>query len=414
MTHPLDSVDFEDAARVRRLVAARRDLHRHPELGFEETRTAGVVAAALRDLDIPAQTGVAKTGVLGLIEGRLPGPTVLLRADMDALPLTEVAEHDYSSEAPGKMHACGHDAHVAILLETARVLHGLRDRLPGRVKLCFQPAEEGPGGAEPMIAAGALEDPRVDFAFGLHVWNNLPRGEVGLMPGPIMAAADTFDCRITARGGHGAAPHQTPDPIVAAAAAVQAWQALLSRESDPLQPTVLSVCRFDGGTTYNVIPSRVHLQGTVRTFDPAARAEFPARMERVLDGVASAYGCGHRFDWRAQYPATVNDPRVVDLVREVLAAMPDRLADSPAARPCMGAEDMSFFLREVPGAFVFLGSGRPGDADPPPHHNEAFDIDEGCLPRGVELMCRVAWRLLEAGAPTAPDAPPTATHPAGG
>lgn len=391
----LDAGVFHHPELTARLVAVRRDLHQHPELGFQEVRTAGVVAKRLGELGIPFEAGIAGTGVLGLIEGALPGPTVLLRADMDALPLPEASDAPYRSLVAGKMHACGHDAHTSMLLGAAEVLQARRHQLPGRVKLCFQPAEEGPGGAEPMIAAGVLQAPEVHYALGLHVWIELPTGDVGILPGPMMAAADTFECRVTSRGGHGAAPHRTRDPILAAAAVLQAWQAVVARETDPLQPAVLSVCQIQGGFAENIIPSEVLLRGTVRTFDDALRAEIPRAMRRILEGVTRAYGCGHEFTYDHLYPATVNDPRIAEEMRAVVDAMGDHLATSAAARPCMGAEDMSYFLRQVPGCFMFLGCARPGDEDPAPHHSNRFDVDEGCLPHGVELLVRGALRLLE-------------------
>lgn len=391
----LDSVDFHAAERRERLVAVRRDLHQYPELGFEEERTAGIVAERLRELGIPCTEGVARTGVVGLIQGGRPGPTVLLRADMDALPLPEGNDVPYRSRVPGKMHACGHDAHVSILLEVAEVLQGLRAELPGTVKLVFQPAEEGPGGAKPMIDEGVMKDPRVHYALGLHVWVEIEVGGVGILPGPAMAAVDVFDCTITALGGHAAAPHQTPDPILCAAGVVHGWQAILGREADPLQPGVLSVTKVDGGFAHNIIPNEVHLQGTIRTFDEGLQRHVEEAMDRILQGVTAAYRCGYRFDHRGQYPATINDAGICAEMKGVVDRMGDHLVEHTDHQPCMGAEDMSYFLREAPGCFMFLGAGRPGVADPSPHHCETFDIDEGCLPHGVELLCRGALHLME-------------------
>ncbi len=384
--------DFRD-----RLVGFRRDLHRHPELAFEEVRTAALVATRLEELSIPTRTGIAGTGVVGLVEGGRPGPTVLVRADMDALPLVEDEDRPYRSTLEGKMHACGHDAHVAIALGVAEILAESRSELPGRVKLVFQPAEEGPGGAKPMIEAGVLADPQVDYAIGLHVWSHLAAGEIGILAGPAMAAVDTFTARVTAPGGHGAAPHQTPDPIVTASAVIQAWQSVVSRETDPLEPALLSVCMVQGGTAPNIIPNQVALRGTVRTFDEDLRATMPRSMERILSGVTRAYGCGHRFDWESSYPATVNDPRVAALMEDVVIAMGGRLGKNPRHRPCMGGEDMSYFLRAVPGCFAFLGAASPDSCPGAPHHSSRFDVDEACLPLGVEFLVRSAERLLVSG-----------------
>jgi amidohydrolase len=378
---------------VARLIEVRRDLHQHPELGFQETYTARCIARRLEALGIPCQTEIARTGVVGLIQGACPGPTVLLRADMDALPIQEAGDHDYRSIHAGKMHACGHDAHVSVLLGVAEILQGLREQLPGCVKLCFQPAEEGPGGAEPMIAAGVLASPTVDFALGLHVWASLPLGQVALLRGPFMAAVDTFECKIFARGGHGASPHRTPDPIVTAAALIHSWQAVVSRELDPLQPAVLSVCSIHGGSAPNIIPHEVTLQGTVRSFDDSVRKEIPQAMRRILEGVTRAYGCTSSFQWDPLYPATCNHPAVTEAMREVIQNL-ETLTPSPDPSPCMGGEDMSYFLREVPGCYLFLGAQPEEREDPWPHHSPHFDIHEGCLPQGVELLVKGTLRLL--------------------
>lgn len=385
---------FQDDALRDRLVDVRRDIHKHPELGFEEVRTAGLVADRLAELDVATRTGVATTGVVGTLTGGKPGPCVLVRADMDALPLQEENDVPYRSSVDGKMHACGHDAHTSILLGAAEVLAARREDLAGTVKLVFQPAEEGPGGAEPMIAAGVMDDPKVDVAIGLHVWNNLHVGEVGILSGPAMAAVDMFDAHVTAVGGHGAAPHQTPDPIVTAAAVIQAWQTISSRETDPLEPLVLSVCMVQGGSASNIIPNRVTLRGTVRTYDDALRARIPEAMERILTKTAAAHGCGAELVWHPFYPATVNDHDVAQVMKAAARATGDHLRVADGHRPCMGGEDMSYFLRAAPGCFAFLGSA-PADVERgPAHHSSLFDIDEGCLPRGVELLVRSVEHLL--------------------
>lgn len=399
MNDTLPQERFHRSDFVERLVRIRRDLHRHPELGFQETRTAGLVQARLEELGIPSRSQIAGTGVLGSIQGGRPGPTLLLRADMDALPLQELSEVPYRSVYDGKMHACGHDAHVAILLGAAEVLQENREQLPGRVQLCFQPAEEGPGGAAPMIEAGVLRDPGVDMALGLHVWSEIPRGEVALVPGPFMASTDSFECRILARGGHGAAPHRTPDPVLTAAQVMLAWQTVLSRELDPLQPAVLSVCSIHGGTACNIIPHEVVLRGTVRTFDDTVREAIPAAMERILAGTTRAQGCRGEFRWEPLYPALVNHPELTQRLGEVVEGMAGRLRHQVEPAPCMGGEDMAFFLREVPGCYLFLGAGDPEAAETVPHHSPHFDIDERCLPLGAELLVRGTWHFLAGGPP---------------
>ncbi|MBA3585737.1 MAG: amidohydrolase, partial [Gemmatimonadetes bacterium] len=286
------SVGDRTAALEAELVATRRDLHRHPELGFEETRTAGVVAGRLGDLGIEARTGVAGTGVVGVVSSE-PSPgeprrTVLLRADMDALPIQEENDHEYRSTVPGRMHACGHDGHTAILLGVARLL--VEDPPPGNVVLVFQPAEEKPGGARPMIEAGVLADPPVDAAIGLHLWSNLPVGTVGTNPGPLMAGASEFRLTIKGRGGHAALPHQAVDAVVVASHVVVALQTLVSRETSPLDSAVVTVGSIHGGTTFNVIAERAVLEGTVRAFDDDRREALRDRIAALTQGVAGAMG----------------------------------------------------------------------------------------------------------------------------
>ena len=379
------------------LAATRRDLHAHPELGFEERRTAGIVAARLRELGIEIREGVAETGVIGLLRGARPGPTVLLRADMDALPIQEASEVPYRSQTPGVMHACGHDGHTAILLGTARVLAAQRERLPGTVKFVFQPAEEGGAGADRMIAEGAMEDPAVDAAFGLHLWNFGPVGAIGVREGPMMACSDAFDLTVRGQGGHAAAPHRAIDPVVTAAHLIVALQTLVSRETDPLQSAVVTVGRIQGGDARNVIPDQVLLQGTVRTFDAVLREAMPQRLERIARGVTEAFGGNYELSYRFGYPCLVNDAAMSEVVRA--AARPivgeEHLVVAP---PVMGAEDMSYFLQRVPGCFFRVGSANAERGLTRPHHNPCFDFDEAALPIGVEVLAGAARRFLEQSA----------------
>ena len=387
----------EVAAMAEELVAIRRDLHAHPELGYEERRTAGIVATRLRELGIEVQEGVAETGVIGLLRGARPGPTVLLRADMDALPIQEASEVPYRSQTPGVMHACGHDGHTAILLGTARVLAAQRERLPGVVKFVFQPAEEGGAGADRMIAAGALEGPAVDAAFGLHLWNHGPIGAIGVREGPMMACSDAFDLTVKGQGGHAAAPHRAIDPVVIAAHLIVALQTLVSRETDPLQSAVVTVGRVQGGDVRNVIPDQVLLQGTVRTFDAGLRQALPQRLERIARGVTEAFGGQYDLSYRLGYPCLVNDAAMAEVVRA--AACPivgeEHVVVAP---PVMGAEDMSYFLQRVPGCFFRVGSANAERGLTRPHHNPCFDFDEAALPIGVEVLAGAARRFLEESA----------------
>lgn len=395
MAQPTVRLDPDVRALLPALVATRRAIHQHPEPGFEEVRTAAAVAARLAALGLEVRTEVAKTGVVGLLRGARPGRTLLLRADMDCLPVEEQTGAPYASRRPGLMHACGHDGHVAMLLGAAEVLVTRRERLAGSVKLVFQPAEEGPGGARPMIEAGVLEDPRVDAAVGLHLLNDYPVGTVALRAGPVMAATDRFELRVRGRGGHGAAPHQTVDAILAAAHVVTALQAVAAREVAPGVPVVLSVGTIHGGFRYNVIAPEVELTGTVRSFEAALRESLPGRIERIARGVAQAYGAEVQLRYEFGYPATVNDPAMTELARAAAATVVGE-AGVAAPRPLMGGEDMAYFLQAVPGCFLFIGSANAERGLVHPHHSPHFDFDEAALGIGVQVLVRIAERYLEA------------------
>jgi amidohydrolase len=379
------------------VVADRRDLHQHPELAYHEVRTAGIVAERLRALGVEdVRTGIAPTGVTGLIRGRKPGPerTVLLRADMDALPIHEQNDVDYRSQTPGVMHACGHDAHTAMLLGVARLLNERRDEFPGTVKLLFQPAEEAPpGGAKPMIEAGVLESPKVDAAFGLHIDQDNPLGTIRLREGPSMAAADRFHLVIHGKGGHGAKPHASIDPIVIGAQIVTALQTLVAREIDPTEEAVVTVGTFHAGEAFNVIPDSAELGGTVRTFNARNRDRLEQRIEELVRGIALAMGARVDFTYTRGYPATVNDPAMTALVREEAAKVvgPDGVRDSSLM---MGAEDFSYFLEAVPGAYWHVGSQNPARGLVWGHHHPRFDLDEAAMAIGMESMLNVALRYL--------------------
>ncbi|MBI2920808.1 MAG: amidohydrolase [Planctomycetes bacterium] len=384
-----------DVSRIAKdLTAWRRDFHAHPEMAFRETRTAGAVARRLRALGYEVREGVAKTGVVAVLRGN-GKKTVGLRADMDALPIEELERKPYKSTNRGVMHACGHDGHTAMMLGVAEVLAGRRKRLAGNVKLIFQPAEESPGGALPMIKAGALRNPAVDEIFGLHLWADFPVGRLGVRPGPLLAAADKFEIVVTGKGGHGAAPHQTRDPIVAAAAAVGALQALSSRLVDPLKPIVCSVGRIHGGDAFNVIPDRVEFAGTIRTFDPKLRRRLPAMVREIVGNAVRAYGADFDLKYTMYYPATINDRAMTDVVRGVAAGLVGAGRVDTEVQT-LGGEDMSYFLNEVPGCFFFLGCRNEKRGIVAPHHSNRFDIDEAALPLGVEMLVRTAERSLGA------------------
>ena len=371
------------------LVATRRDIHQHPELGFEETRTAALVAERLRKLDYHVTPGVGKTGVVGL--KKKDGRCVLLRADMDALPVEEANAVPYRSKAPGKMHACGHDGHVAIGLEVARRLAPLE--LGGSVKFAFQPAEEASNGAQAMIGDGVLEAPRVNAAFGIHLWNDLPVGTVGVMAGPVMASVDQFEIAILGRGGHAAAPHQTIDPVLVAAHVITALQSLVSRRRDPLSEAVVSVTEVHAGRAFNVIPDRADLRGTVRTFGGHFFEDAPRLVEDTAQGVASAFGAHVNVNYRRLSAPLINNEELSRLMRDVAADMIGANNVRQGVRT-MGGEDMAFFLEKVPGCFAFVGSAPRTGGRASPHHSPTFDIDEESLVIAAELLTQTAIRYL--------------------
>jgi len=379
------------------LVATRRDLHQHPELGFQETRTSTLVAERLQSLGYQVKTGVGQTGVVAVKwvggggSGGGQGKCVMLRADMDALPVEEANELPYKSTHPGRMHACGHDGHVAIGLEVARRLARLS--LPGAVKFAFQPAEEISNGAQAMIRDGVLDAPKVDAAFGIHLWNDLPVGTIGIMPGPVMASVDEFEITILGRGGHAAAPHQTIDPVLIAAHVVTGLQSLVSRRRNPFEEGVVSVTQVSAGHAFNVIPGRADLRGTVRTFGGKFFEEAQRLVEEAAQGIAGAFGASAEVRYRRLSGPMANDEKMTALMKDVGEEIVGKERVIGGVRT-MGGEDMSYFLRQVPGCFAFVGSAPPGKKASP-HHSPTFDIDEDALPIGADLLARTAVRYLE-------------------
>ncbi len=385
----LNSVRAEALALGEQLVAWRRDFHRHPELGFEEERTAGIVASYLRKLGLEVQERVAQTGVVGLLEGAQPGPTVMLRFDMDALPIEEENDVPYRSEHPGRMHACGHDGHVAIGLGTATLLSRYRDHLRGQVKFIFQPAEEGFGGAARMVEEGVLQAPSPDLAFGLHLWSQLPVGKVAAQPGPFMAAAGFFSVDVAGQGGHGAQPHLTVDPLVTAAHIVVALQTVVSRNVNPMDTLVLTVGELHAGTAFNIIPSQASLRGTVRTFSMSTMQMAHSRLRSLSEGIAQAHGA--RADVRTDVisPPVVNDERATEIVRAAVRSVLGQ-EGHVTIDPIMASEDMAEFLTRVPGCFFFVGARNEARGIVYGHHHPRFDIDEDALPIGVGVMTATA------------------------
>jgi len=386
-------VDYLTEAKQLDLISWRRDLHRHPELGFHEIRTAGIVARHLGELGMEIQTGVGRTGVVGMLDGRQPGPVVMVRFDMDALPIVEETTHDFGSETPGVMHACGHDGHVAIGLGVATLLARHRQELRGSVKFVFQPAEEGEGGAVAMIQDGVLAGPRPDAAFGLHIYNQLPLGWVTAGAGPVMAAAERFQCRVTGRGGHGAMPHQTVDAVVIASQIVTALQTVVSRNVNPAELAVVSVGSLHAGSAFNIIAEQAELWGTLRTLDEATHQTVLRRVREIVEGTARAMGASAQLDIQELTVAVVNDAQAAARVRQAAARVVGAQNVS-GQQLWVASEDMAYFLREIPGCFFFVGASRAEKEFP--HHNPRFDFDEAVLAQGVAILCEtVAGYLVE-------------------
>ncbi len=377
------------------LVERRRDFHRYPELAHQEHRTAGIVAQHLSRLGLDdVRTGVGKTGVTGVLRGKEPGKTVLLRADIDALPLTEADRgQPYRSQNEGMHHACGHDGHTSILLSVAELLAQRRDSLRGVVSFVFQPAEERVGGAEGMIKDGALEL-LPDACFGLHLWNELPLGTVDARPGPIYASADAFAITLRSPGGHAAMPHQVPDPVLTSAELIVALQRLVSRETPPLEPAVLTIGSVHGGTAPNIIPSRVDLQGTLRAFEPAVRQHLLQRVRELTCELPKLMGVEAELVMTDCCPACINDPAMTELVREVAAGV-DGVEHVTDTTRTAGADDMSHFLNAVPGCYFFVGGANAERGLASPHHSPTFDFDERALEIGVHVLTGSALKFLD-------------------
>ncbi len=384
------------------LVADRRYLHENPELGCEEFVTSAFVIDRLQSLGVEdIRTEINVTGVTGLIRGSAASQgqerVVLVRADMDALPIHEENDVDYRSQIEGKMHACGHDAHTAILLGLARTLMSRRDEFSGTVKLLFQPSEErGPGGARMMIEEGVLEDPHVDACFALHMAQDAPLGTIVVKDGPLLAASDRFSIEIQGKGGHAAHPDKTVDPVVVGAHVITALQSIVSRNVDPIEPAVVTVGSLHAGHAANVIPDTAQILGTVRTLNPDIQSLIVRRIDEIATGVCAAMGASATFDYTYGVPATINDPGAVALIREAATEVvgPDKVI---TPNPSMGGEDFSFFLNERPGAMFMVGSNNPERGLIWGHHHPRFDIDEESLAVGLETMTLIVMKYLERG-----------------
>ncbi|MER3432309.1 MAG: amidohydrolase [Leptolyngbya sp. ERB_1_1] len=387
----LSQIRLEIRSLQAQLVTWRRQLHQRPELGFREQLTAEFITEKLQQWQIPHETGIAKTGIVATLKGNRPGRVLAIRADMDALPIQEQNDVPYKSQHDGVMHACGHDGHVTIALGTAYYLSQHRD-FSGTVKIIFQPAEEGPGGAKPMIEAGVLKNPDVDSIIGLHLWNNLPLGTVGVRTGALMAAVETFELTILGKGGHGAIPQQTIDSIVVGSQVVTALQTIVARNVDPIESAVVTVGEFHSGTACNVIAASARLKGTVRYFNPNYAGYFKQRIEQVVSGICQAHGAAYELNYQSLYPPVINDGAIADLVRSVAETVVESPLGVVPNCQTMGGEDMSFFLQAVPGCYFFLGAANSQIGLDYPHHHPRFDFDETALGMGVEIFVRYVER----------------------
>jgi len=373
------------------IIQLRRDLHRIPETAYTEKKTSAYVANYLNNLKLEVKTGIARYGVVGLMKTSRPGPTLMIRADMDALPLKENTGLAFVSEHEGAMHACGHDAHMAMVLGAATVFNTLKDEISGNIKFLFQPAEEGPGGAEPMIKAGVMESPKVDYSIGCHVWPDIPEGTIGVRPGPFMAAMDRFDIKIKGKGGHGAMPHLSVDALEVGTQVVNALQRIVSRQMDPLEPTVVTIGTFHAGTAFNIIPPEAEMSGTTRTFNPDIWNSWEARIAKVVRGVCDSMGCDFALKFSKGYPVTVNDASMAEIVRGCAAKVvgQDRVV---VPRKTLGGEDFAYYLQRSQGCYFALGVGRDGAV---PVHNPAFDFNEDVMLLGMETHCRIGLEVLK-------------------
>lgn len=373
----------------------RRYLHQHPELSFHEEKTAQYIYDTLVSFGNLEVTRPTQNSVMARLIGREPGKVLAMRADIDALAITEENDFEFISKNPGVMHACGHDGHTAMLLGTAKILSGMKDKIKGEIRFFFQHAEEiYPGGAEEMVQAGVMDG--VDLVIGTHLWSTMEFGKVGICPGPMMAAPDTFWIHVYGKGGHAALPHQTIDSIAIASQVVTNLQHIVSRNTDPLDNLVLSVTKFVGGTTHNVIPGSVEICGTVRSFDKDLRESVPKLMERVIKGITEAHGATYEFTYEFGYRPVINDAEVTQLMEDVVVeALGEKWIER--MRPTMGGEDFSAYQQKAPGCFFFVGAGNQAKGITYPHHHPRFTIDEDALEVGVKLFVHAASKVVLAG-----------------
>ncbi|MCP4360289.1 MAG: amidohydrolase [Chloroflexi bacterium] len=374
------------------MVQVRRDFHQYPEMGFEEVRTSGIVAQTLQDLGFEVQRGIGQTGVVGLLDGPKQGPTVMLRFDMDALPIQENNNLPYASRNPGVMHACGHDGHTSMGLAMAKIMAQYQAKIQGTLKFVFQPGEEGLGGAFAMIADGVLESPRPDVAFAMHVWTPEKYGNVRVVDGPCMSSSSVFTLTVQGKGGHGAAPHLAVDPVLAAAHIVAALQSIVSRNVNPQDSVVVSIGEFNAGTTFNVIPDKAILKGTVRSYNNELHRMIYRRLLEMATSMAEAFSCKVSIETIAIVQAVVNAPEPTAVVRQAAAKLMG--ADKIINKRTMASEDMGFFLDEIPGCYFFIGAGNKEKEFSMPHHHPQFNFDERAMIDGVAIMAEAAAQYV--------------------
>lgn len=386
--------DFKQEAEAlyEEMVEMRRDFHRHPELGFEETRTSGIVADRLAELGLEVQRGIGQTGVVGLLGGDREGPTIMLRFDMDGLPIQEEGDVPYASRNPGVMHACGHDGHTTMGLTIAKIMSQYRDQIHGTLKFVFQPAEEGLGGAFAMIADGVLENPRPDVAFAMHLWTPEQYGKVRVVEGPCMSSSSVFTLTVQGHGGHGAAPHLAVDPVLAAAHIVAALQSIVSRNVNPQDSVVVSIGEFNAGTTFNVIPDKAILKGTVRSYNNDLHRMIYRRILEMATRMAEAFSCKASMETIAIVQAVVNAPEPTAVVYEAASSVVG--AENIVEKRTMASEDMGFFLDEVPGCYFFVGARNDEMGITYPHHHPRFNFDERAMVNGVAVMAEAAAQYV--------------------
>lgn len=390
------SIILEKAEKLKdKLITIRRDIHAHPEIGMHENRTAKVIADKLKELGIEVQEHVGGTGVVGLLRGKEPGRTILLRADMDCLRLREENDIKYKSQYPEFMHACGHDAHVSWLIGAASILAEFKDEFSGNVKFLFQPAEEGAGGAEKTIHSGVLENPKVDVVIGAHVWPGIAAGKIGIKPGPLMAASDNFKIVIHGKGGHGGQPQKCIDPIAVACEIYMALQTVISRKVDPLEPAVISIGKFNAGSAHNIIPDRAELEGTIRTLTYEVREKMPAMIESIIKGISEANGAEYEFDFTPYHAPVVNDYEITTMLGKAASRVIGAKNVIIVDKPTMIGEDFSSFEEKVPGTFFWVGNLNKEKGITEPLHSPEFNVDEDIIYKAAAIFAQFALIYLD-------------------